>query len=125
MEEIGVSVQDAVLIYHLAPTQIRREISIQGLLWKIVNGQSFYPLNELVTLEDQHTIRSSVRLNNDRHQQRLKLVSKNTDLEIYRRSIAFNGVKIWNELPARITSQRSIKHFQQKLQFLLVECICK
>lgn len=120
LSDIGISRNDAFVNFKLAPTAIRREVAIQGLLYKIVNGLSCNALKDLVTVDLNNATRRSTRMSGQLHDKQLSLMCSSSDLDIYRRSVCYRGVKIWNSLPRMIVNQRKLKLFQKQLQLHLV-----
>ena len=125
LREIGLTNEQVLLDYRLAPLQTRRAIAMLGFLHRIVLGQvsqqirELFPRAEAAEISDAVSSRTRGGLTS-RHDKRFvhRIQSYSTDQ--FRRS-AFGMVQCYNALPQRIVDVKTVKLFQRHLQMALVD----
>ena len=115
LHELGVSTEDALLKYNLAPLQTRRDIAMLGLMHRTVLGQSIQHFSEWffpdALPQPAYTTRRQSRL----HNRQLYDWLRTRDTELLRRSV-LGLVRVYNELPQEAVSLNTVKAFQHWLQ---------
>ena len=114
LEELGVSVKNALFEFHLAPFSSRRDIAILGFLHKIAWRQAPASLLNLFPLGCSHYIRD-LRAPGARHSKQLHDPIDGCQSAAMGRS-AFGKVYVYNLLPKMVAEQPGTKGFQRKLQ---------
>ena len=115
--------EQAFLKFNLAPLQLRRDIGMLGVLWKVAHGRA-HP--ELCTLFPKCAVpRRGPRTRTDHRRHDLKLVDfcDGTQLQQFARSL-FGLVRVWNLLPAQFVECSSASAFQSKLTNA-TKCACR
>ena len=120
MREIGLSEEQALLDYRLAPLQTRRCIGILGLLHRVVLGQVSGQIAELFqaapVIEIPDNISSRARGGDmARHSRQLLDLVKASSTDVFRRSI-FGMAQCYNALPQFVVDAPNINCFQRELQ---------
>ena len=114
LREVGLDESEALVAFHLAPLQSRRDIAMLGLLHRIVLGiaptqlQTLFPFAPL-----RDPLRVPTRLSVQRHERQFIEPLYHTD--VLGRSI-FGLTKVYNLLPSRVVQMRTVKAFQSALQ---------
>ena len=85
------------------------------LIFKIVNGLSPPYLQDLF-----RQIKSSTYSLRSAGEENLLLPGAN--LEIFKKSLQFSGVCIWNSLPPHIKKSKSLSNFKEKCQKYMLDC---
>ena len=118
LKELGISAEDALFHFNLAPLQCRRDMAMLGMLHRTALGkgpdhfQHFFQ----ASIADRHFTRSG----SCRHNRQLVDIKDRHFLEIERRS-ALGLIWVYNRLPAEIVYYDTVKGFQTALQKLLIE----
>ena len=115
LRELGVSAEDSIEKYRLAPLTSRRDIGMLGLLHRIVLGEAPSQLASLFPFAappGDFTTRLSVR----RHERQFQQPPFRTD--VLHRSL-FGLVVVYNLLPPEVIAHLSVSEFQSHLQFAL------
>ena len=112
LHQVGVSALDALLHFNLAPLSTRRDIAMLGFLHRVRLGFAPTALSELFPL-DVSDLRRSVR--QARHSHLFFVDTSGSQLCTFKRSV-FGLTRIYNILPHRIVSQKTVKDFQHELQ---------
>ena len=119
LRSVGLSEEEALLSFRLAPLKMRRCIAILGFLHRVVLGLVSPQILDLFP-------RAAVRDNRDSISERVRGVAQRHDKQLldrvharsseqFKRSI-FGMVQCYNALPQDIVNQDSISGFQQRLQ---------
>ena len=118
--EFGISEEDALFHFNLAPLSWRRDIAMLGLLHRCALGKGPEHFKDLfnVSTAPRRNIRNGSRM----HGSQLVDIRNKHCLEIERRS-ALGLIWIYNRIPEAITSDDTVKDFQGNLQLLLKERI--
>jgi hypothetical protein len=119
VHEQGLSEEEALIHFSLAPLRLRRDIALLGLIHRTVLGQGPSQFKALFVLDTNASVRCSpqTRLQARRHSKQL-LERRDTDvLEISRRS-CFGLISVCNLLPRAIVDAISVQSFQACLQAL-------
>ena len=118
LRELGISVEDALFHFNLAPRQSRRDMAMPGFLHRTALGKGpehFQAVFKL-SIAERHSTRSGSK----QHSRQLLDIRKGHYLEIERRS-ALGLIWVYNRLPVAIVRHESVKEFQRALQILLKE----
>ena len=113
LEKLGLSESEAFLKYNLAPLQLRRNIAMLGLLYKIARREThpaFFDLFPFDNAVPHHTTRLTMR----RHRIQLQNRCDGSQSDVLNRSI-FGMVRVFNVLPEEAINQTSVKMFQKVL----------
>ena len=108
LRELGISVEDALFHFNLAPLQSRRDMAMLGLLHRTALGkgpehfQAFFKLS----IAERHS--HSTRSGSKQHSRQLLDIRKGHYLEIERRS-ALGLIWVYNRLPVAIVRHESVK----------------
>ena len=125
LREIGLSDVEALLDYRLAPLDVRRDIATLGLLHRVNLGlvseqmaELFPKVGERPVLGDfpGARVRSAVSFHN---RQLFDRITANSSEQL-RRSI-LGMVRVYNTLPQHCVEPNSVKKFQRRLQFCVME----
>lgn len=103
----------AFLRFNLAPSQLRRDIAILGLLFKIAKGKS-HPDFELLFPRDVRARNWHTRANESSHDMRLVDICNGNQSDLINRSI-FGAVRVFNRLPSFLLEVESVQGFQRLL----------
>ena len=118
LSELGISPEDALFHFHLAPLACRRDMAMLGVLHRCALGRGpahFKDFFQLASLEAPRT-----RFGSRQHNRQLVDIRNRAFLEIERRN-ALGLIWVYNHLPGHIVDESSVKCFQSKLQSLLRE----
>ena len=110
LHHIGVQEDVAFLRYNLAPWQIRRDIGMLGVLWKISRGTAH---RDMCALFPMCAVSGNLRTRSDhrRHSRQFVDFCDGSQLSQFSRSL-FGLVKVWNCLPTDFVDA-SVKCLQQ------------
>ena len=86
------------------------------LVFKIVNGLSPPYLQDLLR-QIKSSSTSSLRSAEEEN-----LLLPGANLEIFKKSLQFSGVCIWNSLPSHIKKSKSLNNFKEKCQKYMLDC---
>ena len=115
LREMGVSAEDALRRYKLAPLPSRRDMAMLGMLHRIVLGEAPSQLASLFPFCDGHHAQFT-RLAVRRHDRQFRVPSFRTD--VLQRSV-FGLVIVYNLLPPRVVACETVGSFQSMLQHAL------
>lgn len=110
---LQLSVEEAFLQHNLAPLQLRRDIGILGLLFKIARGEAHPDFEELFP-RDLRARNWTTRANKEGHNMRLCDTCDGGQSDLINRSI-FSAVRVFNRLPAFTVDVSSVRAFQRLL----------
>ena len=113
--ELGLSPEQALIEYSLAPLCMRRDIAMLGLLYKISRQCAPKPLQELFSLRLSNLESYGFRSDAVRHPWQIADPVEVTHPVIIKRSI-FGLIRVFNQLPESIVSAKSVAIFQRSLQ---------
>ena len=116
LKELGISAEDAIMHFNLAPLPCRRDMAMLGLLHRTVLGKGPYHFRKFFQLSGAE--RRGTRSGSVRHNRQLVDIKDRHFLEIERRS-ALGLIWVYNRLPADIARHDTVKEFQRSLQQLL------
>ena len=124
LRELGLTAEDALLNHNLAPLQTRRDIGMLGVIHRTTLGLGpaqfqawFFPAERRV--EPAHNTRRQGRLHS---RQLYDWLTRDT--ELLRRSV-LGLVRVYNDLPEVIVSQKTVKAFQSLLQDYVKDLVRK
>ena len=118
LRELGISAEDALMHFNLAPLKSRRDMAMLGVLHRTALGKGpdhfrqFFKVSEA----ERHCTRSG----SARHNRQLVDIKDRHFLEIERRS-ALGLIWVYNRLPTETARFETVKDFQRSLQQLLGE----
>ena len=116
LRELGISENDVLLHFNLAPLHTRRDIAMLGVIHRAATGRGPPQLRALFK-PAQH------RISSRRHRYFLQHVLEGNFLEIARRS-AFGLVSIYNSLPGQFVDDGcNVSTFQSRIQKHLKELV--
>ena len=115
LRELGMSDEDALLHFRLAPLQLRRQIGILGFLHRINLVQATHQMTDLFPQVGRRASTTHVNLRATFHDKQLydRVDAHSTDQ--FRRSI-FGMVECYNALPQSFVVAKTVKQFQGDLQ---------
>ena len=116
LRELGISTEDALVHFNLAPLSSRRDMAMMGVLHRATIGKGpehFKTFFRLSTAERHYT-----RSWTGRHTRQLVDIRNEHFLEIERRS-ALGLTWVYHRLPAEIVRHESVKEFQKSMQLLM------
>ena len=113
LREIGVSENDALVEYKLAPLAVRRQISALGVIHRRVLGISPAPISALLPFDERAPAYATRRV---AHSHDKQLVDRAAGLatELFKRSV-FGYVGVYNRLPQAVVNTKTVKEFQRCL----------
>ena len=116
LRELGISLEDALVHFNLAPLSCRRDMAMLGVLHRAALGKGPEHFKKFFTLStaEHHCTRSG----QGRHSRQLMDIRNEHFLEIERRS-ALGLIWVYNRLPPEIARHNTVKEFQTSLQHLL------
>ncbi len=111
---VGLSAEDAFLMYNLAPLSSRRDIASLGVLYKCVLGTAPAPIASFFPLASPQQTSVQTRLQVSRHSKQLfdRVAANSTD--VFKRSL-FGRVRVFNRLPEVVIQSESVSAFQSSL----------
>ena len=119
LESVGLSQEDALLNFLLAPLSMRRSIGILGFLHRVTLGRVSDQISELFRRATrsivQEAIPARVRGVAQRHNKQLADRVTARAAEQFKRSI-FGMVQCYNALPQQFVDPKSVKVLQRHLQ---------
>ena len=113
LRHLDLSESNAFLKHNVAPMQLRRDIGMLGVLWKVSRNQAHPDLCALLPMCPKPN-RHRTRFDNRRHERQFVNECDGTQLQQFARSI-FGIVKVWNLLPCKFVECDSVKILQTKL----------
>ena len=121
LSHVGLCSRAAFLDFNVAPLQMRRDIGLLGMLYKISHGLAhpeFGALFPRIERKASHQTRVARR----RHDRQFVDPCDGSQLDIFARSL-FGLIKVWNNLPSEFVSSKSVKSFQVRLT-AATKCAC-
>ena len=118
LKSAGISMENGILYFGLAPLNARRDMALLGLIHRTVLGlgpghfAKFFRSTDSV----RHTGREHLR----RHKNQLESFRKGKYLDILAFSV-LGLIDVYNLLPAYIVAETTVQEFQKRLQELLKE----
>ena len=114
-EHLNLNVASAFLEFNLAPLQLRRDIGMLGVLWKVSRKSAHSDMCNLFPLRTAPRPTNVVTRSMSR---RLHLLfidqCDGSQLDIFARSL-FGLIRVWNSLPDNFVLTSSVKDFQKLL----------
>ena len=120
LRELGISEEDALFNFNLAPLSSRRDIAMLGLIHRCVLNKGPEHFNTFFAASTQQ--RRNTRSASARHGKQLSDIRNRRFLEIERRS-ALGLIWVYNRLPEEIVRHDNVKDFQRSLQSLLKDIL--
>ena len=116
LSELGISDEDALFHFNLAPLPCRRDIAMLGLIHRCMLKKGPDHFSTFFAASTQQ--RPNTRSGSIRHGMQIADIRDKHFLEIERRS-ALGLIWIYNRIPKEIISHNSVKEFQRSLQLLV------
>ncbi len=116
LQELGISAEEALFEFHLAPLACRRDMAMLGFIHRCVLGKGPAHFREFFKLDGSRHL--AARARQRRHNRQLADIRERHFSEMERRS-ALGLIFVYNRLPADIVAQESVKGFQHCLQEFL------
>ena len=120
LAELGISREDALLEYNLAPLESRRDIAMLGLIHRCTLGNGPLHFKEFFT--PATTLRRNTRSGGRLHSKQLMDIRDRPFLEIERRSV-LGLIWVYNRLPQDIINADDVRIFQRNQQLILKQQI--
>ena len=120
LHELGLTEEDALVRFALAPLQVRRDVAMLGVVHRAALGKGPPQLWPFFALTQVRTAGPATRSTN-RHRLQLEGYRTGEHLDVVRRS-ALGLVEVYNELPPALlnSTATSVKAFQRQLQALVL-----
>ena len=115
LNELEISSAEALLDYNLAPLTSRRDISMMGLLHRIVLGDAPEQFNKYIRLQSAAAYPRGWAFRIPRHNCQLFDPVDGTHSRIMERSV-FGLIHSYNMLPQRVVDAKTVSEFQSRLQ---------
>ena len=122
LSELEMSASETLLDFNLAPLRSRRDISMLGLLHRIVLKDAPVQFSKYVYGTSTHSRSRGWAVQFDRHNHQLHDPLNSPVPKIVERSI-FKLIHPYNVLPQFVLDWKSTAAFQRKLQSALKECV--
>jgi len=115
--EVGLTPEDVLLFFHLAPSCCRRDMAALGLIHRAALGLGpphflkwFFPCGRTATYQ--------TRLQTMKHNKQLHEHTRGCHTELLKRSL-LGQVVVYNKLPQAVVDASTVKVFQRRLQATL------
>ncbi len=115
LREMGLSTEDALLRFNLAPFESRRHMAALGVLHRRILGILPGPIAEMFPFGGIVRRILPTRLSGSRHSKLLFDPICGNETQLFKRSL-FGYVAIYNRLPQKIVDVSSVSAFQKALQ---------
>ena len=115
LEFIDISVQDALIKYHLAPLSSRRDVSMLGLIHRTVLGQGPKQFCDYFKLETVPHFPRGLLHRELRHAYQLHDATDGSESNALKRSV-LSLIYPYNLLPPRTVAHSKVSTFQRSLQ---------
>ena len=115
LEEIGLAVEQALLEFHLAPLQTRRDIAMMGLLFRVATGVAPPQFDALFKRGAHAPFPRNLRRNMEPHKYQFHDPVDGTGARMLERS-AFGLIYGFNMLPDSVVNVAGTSSFQRRLQ---------
>ena len=114
LREVGLSEEDALLHFNLAPLECRRDMAVLGLIHRTVLNKGPPHFQQWFFPDDTRRAYNT-RHQTSKHNKQLYDYIQGNHTELLRRSI-LGQARVYNKLPQRLVDAKTIKNFQHKLQ---------
>ena len=118
LKEVGLTEENALEDFNLAPLGTRRDIAMLGIIHRAALGKGPEPLHKFFQPNTTTSSTRSTRANTSAHSRQLKDMRGDVFLEVTRRS-ALGLVAVYNKLPQAVVDEDVVSSFQKQLQLLL------
>ena len=116
LSNTGISREEALLEFKLAPLSSRRDIAMLAIIHRNVIGMGPGQFDKYFVANDSS--RGSKRLNERRHNKQLISLRTGNYLEMFKKSLC-GAIDIYNLLPQYVVEASTVSIFQHRLQELL------
>ena len=117
LREVGLTEQQALLHFNLAPLNCRRDIAALGLVHRTVLGEGPPHFSKWFYLSGK-VAAYNTRLQERKHNKQLHDYLQGTQTEFLRRSL-LGVATVYNNLPQKLVDFKTVKLFQRNLQLEL------
>ena len=114
LRHLSLNESGAFLQHNLAPLQLRRDIGMLGVLWKVSRAAAHPDMCALLPLCPRSSATRRTRFDSRRHDRQFVNYCDGSQLQQFSRSI-FGIVKVWNLLPIACVECNSVSSFQARL----------
>ena len=121
LRELHLSQSEAFVQFNLAPLSLRRDISMLGLLHRIVLSEAPPQFSQFIYPASSREFLRGWAYTFSRHNRQLHDPLSYTSLRIMHRSI-FRLIHPYNALPQEIVDLKTVKSFQKRLHVAIKEC---
>ena len=118
LREVGLSAEDAITRYSLAPLESRRDIAMLGVIHRAALGEGPEQLHQFFRVQVPQPSPSGTRDSLRRHRRQLVDPRSPDQLDVHARS-AHGLVAVYNLLPSDVVALGSVRAFQSVLQAIL------
>ena len=115
LRHAGLTEEEALLQFHLAPLQTRRDMAMLGLIQRTVLGLGPPQFQQWFFPETAQGHSYCTRLQGSKHTKQLHNYLQGRYTELLRRS-PLGLTQVYNQLPQEAVDQTSVKSFQRWLQ---------
>ena len=123
LRALGVSREDCLSQYNLAPLQTRRDIAMLGVIHRSVLGVGPPHLDRFFKLSSDKCPYPT-RADSQRHRRQLVDPRSGNHSELLCRS-ALGLIAVYNMLPSRVVDVASVSEFQSALQSIVRDAACR
>ena len=120
LRTLGLTAEEALLKYNLAPLQTRRDTALLGLIHRTVLGQGPAHFKKWFFPAEGPTHSYATRHQGEKHSRQLFDYLDGSHTELLRRS-ALGLTQTYNKLPQSTVDAKSVSTFQKKLQLHVKE----
>ena len=115
LEEMNIDPAKALLTYHLAPLQTRRDIAMLGLLYRIANDLAPQQFKDLIKPAGSVAYPRGWAHTMTRHEQQMFDPIDGSHTRALERSV-LGLIYVWNLLPHHVVARKTVRSFQRCLQ---------
>jgi hypothetical protein len=115
LEQIGMSLETALIEHSLAPLGMRRDIAMLGLLHKVALGSAPQPILDLFRSTPLNSFSVGLTSSRLRHNMQIHDPVEFNHPGIIKRSV-FGLIRVYNDLPQYVVSAKTAKVLQRRLQ---------
>ena len=116
LRELGITEEEALATWNLAPLPCRRAIAMLGLLYRIAMGLAPKPLRDLFPRDER--VRQGPWTKGTRRRHSIQFLEQTTlggHTDVFKRS-CFGLITVWNMIPSEVVFSGSVRKFQKGLQ---------
>ena len=118
LREVGLTAENAFLVFNLAPLQTRRDIAGLGIIHRTILGRGPPHFRKWFFSSKKALHAYSTRLQTSRHNKQIHDYLDGGHNELLRRSL-LGLPRVYNSLPQSVVNATTVKAFQKKLTQLV------